>query len=378
MTNNLICWRDLKNFENANENTADGYYHFSKDLYNFPDAWCYVVWSRRGPGKTYSALWNHVYNNTKIIYMKRTVEDVNTICDGKNSANVDMAPYVPITRDKLIPIEPLKISNGLGCFYRSNEDGEHVGEAISYAMALNKIKAVKGFEASSCDWILLDEFIPQIGERINHREGEQLLDLYMTVIRDRVKRGKDELKLVLFANAEDISTPITRELEIIDDMALLNNSGEQNYMYIPDKRIMLHHIVNDEVPAVKMQDSQLGIYQAMKNTSWGKKTFEGEFSNNDFSNVVKMSLKNMTGFCHLKYKAHDYYIYLRYKDGMYYMTDAQIKCQYEYNLYLENDQKRFYNDLYFTLREACVNDCFKFKTYSMYDLLINYKKFFNV
>ena len=373
----IKSWKDLKDYKNACEDTADGYYHFGKDVYNFPDAWCYVVWSRRGPGKTYSALWYHTYNNFPIIYAKRTVEDVNTICQGANSANVDLAPYVPITRDKLVDIEPEKITNGLGAFYRTL-DGEKQGAALSYCMALNKIKSVKGFEASVCDWVLLDEFIPQIGERVNHREGEQLLDLYMSVLRDRVKRGLPELKLVLFANAEDISTPITRELEIIDTMAQLNNSDQDNYYYDEERRIMLHHIVNEEVPAVKMQDKKLGIYEAMKNTSWGKKTFEGEFANNDFSNVCNMSLKNMTGFCHLKYKAHDYYIYLRSKDGMYYMTTSQTKCQFEYNLYLENDQKRFYEEIYFTLRDACINDLFKFKTYSMYDLMINYKKFFAV
>ena len=178
-------------------------------------------------------------------------------------------------------------------------------------MALNKIKSVKGFEASRCKWIMLDEFIPQIGERINHREGEQLLDLYMTVLRDKVSRGDEELKLILFANAEDISTPITRELEIIDDMAKLNTSGDNNIMYIEERGILLHHIVPEEVPAVKMQDNKLGIYKAMAKTSWGRKTFEGEFANNDFSNVCNMSLKGMRGFAHVKYKAHNYYIYLK-------------------------------------------------------------------
>ena len=32
------------------------YYYFPDDLERYPDAWCYIVWSRRGPGKTYSAL----------------------------------------------------------------------------------------------------------------------------------------------------------------------------------------------------------------------------------------------------------------------------------------------------------------------------------
>ena len=69
----LLSWRQLKGFKNSNEDTADGYYHFSKDVFNFPEAWCYVVWSRRGPGKTYSALWRQVFGNFPIIYMKRTV-----------------------------------------------------------------------------------------------------------------------------------------------------------------------------------------------------------------------------------------------------------------------------------------------------------------
>ena len=373
----IYSWKDLKDYKNPDEDTADGFYHFGKDVYNFPDCWCYVVWSRRGPGKTYSALWKQVYDKIKAIYMKRTVEDVNTICDGTNTSNVDLSPYVPICRDKLIDIQPKSISNGLGAFYRTI-DGECVGDPISFCMALNKIKSVKGFEASDCDWIILDEFIPQIGEIIRHTEGEMLLSLYMTFLRDRVQRGLPEIKLVLFANAEDISTPITRELEIIDDMALLNNSGENNIMHLEERGILLHHIVNEEVPRVKMQDNQLGIYKAMKNTAWGKKTFEGEFASNDFSNVCKMSLKNMRGFVHLHYKAHDYYVYLRHQDGVYYMTDAKTKCPYSYDLYKENDQKRFFNELYFTLRNACIDNNMKFKKYSMYDLIINYKKFFNV
>ena len=35
------------------ENYNDGYYHISEDLKKYPNYWLYVVWSRRGPGKTY-------------------------------------------------------------------------------------------------------------------------------------------------------------------------------------------------------------------------------------------------------------------------------------------------------------------------------------
>ena len=39
---------DLKN-----EDYKDGYYHISEDLKKYPDAWVYVKWSLRDPGKTY-------------------------------------------------------------------------------------------------------------------------------------------------------------------------------------------------------------------------------------------------------------------------------------------------------------------------------------
>lgn len=371
----LYSWKELKDEVNKFENTKDGYYHFTKDLINFPDAWIYIIWSRRGPGKTYSGLWRHIYEKIKIIYMKRTVEDVDTIC--KESKGMDLNPYKKLNNDKVLNIQPTSIGKGLG-FFSNVPEGTESTEPISYIMALNKIKSVKGIEASECDWILLDEFIPQVGEIVRQTEGEQLLDLYMTILRDRVARGLPEIKLVLFANAEDISTPITNELEVVDYMAMLNQSGEDNIMYLEDKRIFLHHIESEEAPKMKKQDEELGIYQALKDTKWGRKTFAGEFANNDFSNVVKCSLKGMKGLCEVIRNTHHYYVYYRENDGYLYMTTSKIKCPDVYNLNLENDQKRFYNDMYFVLRESCIDGRMGFKTYSMYDLLINYKKFYNV
>ena len=64
------------------ERFDDGYYHFKKDLIDYPNAGIYVVWSRRGPGKTYSFLRYCIDNEKFFIYMKRTNEDVELICTG--------------------------------------------------------------------------------------------------------------------------------------------------------------------------------------------------------------------------------------------------------------------------------------------------------
>lgn len=355
------------------EDYNDGYYHFSEDLQKYPDAWCYIVWSKRGPGKTYSGLW-FAYNNFPIIYMKRTNEDVELITSGNDKLGFDPSPYKPINRDKGTNIRAKAIKTGIGGFWEYNEDNETCGLPVSYILSLNAVKRFKGFDFSQCEWLLVDEFIPQVGEIVKRGEGEMLLDLYMTIARDRQKRGRPPLKLILFANAEEISTPITNTLEVVDIMADLNASGE-SYYYDEDRGIMLHHITSEEYPV--KEEEKAGIYNAMINTAWGQKAFEGTFTNNDFSNVSKSNLKGYKPQIHLHYKNSDYYIYIN-DAGNYYMSSSKGECVFSYDLNKENDQKLFYSEHGIDLRRECVENRFKFQKYSMYDLIVNYKKIFRL
>ena len=350
------------------------YYHFEDDLNDYPDAWCYVIWSARGKGKTYSGLKYSLEENIPIVYMKRTIEDVSLICSA-NNYGFDPSPYVPINRDCGYNIKAKSIENGIGGFWKFNADNEPDGIPVSYCLAMSAIKRFKGFDFSRCDWIIFDEFIPQLGERVSRKEGELLLDLYMTIARDRQKRGKKPLKLVLFANAEEISTPVTNTLEIVDIMADLNASGNTHY-YDKERGILLHHITSEEFPM--LEEEKEGIYKAMAGTAWGAKSFEGSFSNNDFSNVDRASLKHMKAFIHIHYKNKDYFIYQNGNNGFYYMTTSRGKALFDYDLNRENDQKKFWIEHQADLRDACIEGRMKFERYTMYDLIINYKKFFNI
>ena len=354
----------------------DSYYHFEDDLLDYPGAWCFAVWSRRGPGKTYSALLYAYENKIPFIYMKRTDDDVDIITmRSEDALDFDPSPYAPINRDKGTNIKAVKIHKGFGAFYNFDEEGHPYGHAVSFIISFNQIKKYKGFDFSSCDWVLFDEFIPQSGEFCRRNEGEKLLELYMTVARDRQKRGKEPLKLVLFANAEEISTPVTNELEIVDNMVDLGASGK-SHMYIEERGIVLHRITLEEIPLLPSEKS--GIYKGMEGTSWHSKAFGGEFTHNDFSNVTKRTIKRSKGFIHLHYKTHDYYIYLNQDNGMYYMTSRPIKCMFDYDLNRENEQKKFWINHGVDLRFSCIEEKMKFERYTMYDLIMNYKKFFAV
>ena len=55
------------------------YYNFMDDLQEYSDAWCFMVWSKRGPGKTYGTLLGALEEKHRIIYLKRLKDDVNLL-----------------------------------------------------------------------------------------------------------------------------------------------------------------------------------------------------------------------------------------------------------------------------------------------------------
>ena len=355
----------------------DGYYHFYKDVLEYPEADIIVCWSRRGPGKTYSFLRYMVDSGQFFIYMKRTNDDVELLCTGSSNPDmcIDTDPFVPLNRDFGWNIKPHPIDKGLAGFYECNSEGKPVGAPLGLIVSLNRVSKIKGTDMSRASWICFDEFVPQATEVVRKKEGETFLNFVMTVMRDKVKRGQS-LKLALFANSEEISTPVTNELEIVDDMAEMAYKHQTHY-FNRDRGMLLHYITQQEIP---LTDSELhsGMFKLMRGTGWAQKAFFGEFANNDFSNVKKLSIKNMQCVHKIHYKSKVMYIYRRPSDGMYYMCSSKGPFCYEWDLNKENHQKLFWIEHGQELRVECIEDKMKFEAYSMYDLIVNYRKFFEV
>lgn len=355
----------------------DGYYHVYKDILDYPEAIFIIAWSFRGPGKTYGCLdWCHS-EGIKFIYMKRTKDDIDLIAaasEGK-AIEVDASPFVPINRDKGCNVKPFLVKSGFGAFYDLDKDFDKTSP-IGLLVALSTVKSVKGVDFSDCDVVILDEFIPQPHEIVKRNEAKAFLSFLLTCSRDRMSRGKKPLKVILFANTDQIACPITSELEIIDHMAEMNANNE-SIRYLEDRGILLHHILPEEAPKVSEGQKHDGIYKAMKGTQWAKMSYEGLFANNDFSNVRKMNIKRMQPYIHIHYKNNNYYIYNR-EDGQFYMCFNKGRCPLYFDLDKENDQKLFWVEECQSLRVDCMEGRFAFQKYSMYDLIINYKNYFKI
>lgn len=345
------------------------YYDVFDDIKKYPEAVIIVAYSRRGVGKTYSALKGSLERDIPIVYIKRTIEDVNLICS--SSEAFDTSPYKPINRDLGINIKPKKVCNGVGAFYHMDHEGNILNPVpVAYCVALSAIKNIKGIDLSDCELMIFDEFIPQISEtRVLQSEGESLLDVYATISRDREKRGREPLRLILFANSENLYCPVVEELQIMDNIAKVA-MFKKEYDYIAKRAILIHHV---KLEVTEKEKS--GIWKVMEGTSWFRKSFEGEFVKNDFSNVAKDTLKGFIPVMELKYKEGNFYIY---KKGLQYFITKQRsnKCTIKFNLNRDNDIRLFYTKYCLDLQEACMNNRVKFSDYSLYDLITHFDKRF--
>lgn len=358
------------------------YYNVMDDVNAYPDAWSYIVIGGRNTGKTYGALKATIDNAIKHAFVKRTIDDVALLCAGNGKIGtkvsqfgIDLSPYKSVNRDMHTNIRAFQIDKGIGAFWNCNEDNEPFSDPVGYLIALNAIQKFKGFDMSDCDWIIFDEFIPQQWERVNRKEGEQILDLYKTISRDREHRNRPPLKLIALANATQVSNPLCNILEVTDVIVDMQNSGTECY-YDAERGIFIRVLqTNEEFMKVEQKSH---IYKAMGNTQWGKMAFSNEFGYNDFTAIKKVNLKGYRGLIKLQYKQDIYYIY--YNDSGNYIMSKSIcnHCKTDYNLNRENDQKAFNLEYRYMLKDACINGRMTFESYTMYDIIINYERIFKL
>lgn len=360
------------------------YYAIKNDIEAHPDAWLFGCVGGRNTGKTYGALDYYREIGDKFMFVKRTNDDVDILCNrGKGDAKNDVSPYKSINRDKGCNIKPVKFDKGFGGFFPF-QDEDIAGEMLAYIMSLHAIGKYKGADFSDAMAILFDEFIPKPSERTDRDEGEQLLDLYKTVSRDRVLRGKPELKLILLANATNVYNPTMAVLGLIDVVSYMNaiqaNAKANGHIvtvtyYDPKRKIFLRLLPMSE--DMKKAEEHTGFYQTLKDTDWGRMAWDNEFAFNDFTCVQHCNLKGYKPYCSVHYKGKTYYIY-NSEEG-YYMCMSKFNHDApSYNLNIESQQRKFYYDYAMYLYEAILDGRMFFAEYTMYDLIFNYKLRFKV
>lgn len=365
-------------------NFRKGYYFNIADIISkYPDAIIVIAIGGRNTGKTYSALVYVLDKNVRFVFVKRTIEDVKILCAGNGKVSqksrqyaADLSPFVAINRDFGTNIKAFEIIPGLGGFYPCDENGVPCGDPIGYIVALSAVSKVKGFDLSVCDVVIFDEFIPEVWERVNRKEGDQLMQLYKTVSRDREHRGRPPLKLIMLANAEMISNPVFNTLELTDVVTEMQLNGRYEY-YDEKKGIAICRVQTSKDFIEK--EAQSKIYAAMDGTQWAAMALGNNFGYDDFTSVKHIDMRRYKLHCIFRHKHKMCYIYNN--ENQWYVTR---KCNGKYNnipvydLNRQTEAERFYYEVAFDVRTAAIEGRVLFDSYSLYDIIMFYKKQYKI
>lgn len=337
------------------------YYKISEDVNQYPDAWCYLTVGGRSTGKTYNALLDCLESNRTFFFVKRTIKDVENLCKREK-----LNPFRAINRDTGRDIKLVPEADGFGYFQDEEEN------VIGYVGALTGIGKFTGFDLYDVEWIIFDEYIPRKWDRFLYSEGQMLLDLYMTVSRDRELKGRPALKLICLANATTLSNPVNDTLQITDIMADMLADGRE-IEYIKDREIVIHILQHS---SVSEELKKTAFYKGVAETNFGSMAFDNTFSQDDFSLVGKQSLKGYKCKCAFVYHNELFYVY---KCGMrFYISKSPGMYKRSYDLDTVIDQAIFYNDFGIDIRYALLERKAMFESFSTYDLILNYKKHFKI
>lgn len=356
--------------------------------------WAVVIVGARKRGKTYSMLEYAFEQNEQIIFLKRQVGDIKLLCmNAKNKKkkmskdsedddieeydeNDDFSPYADLNEDHGWNVQPkmLDAEQGIASFYDRDSNWK-AKKKVGIALAVNSIAKYKGFGGlRKCKYLIFDEFIRAPWERITTKlEGEAVLDLYETVSRDREERGFDPLLFVALANANDLSNELFNTLEITDDVVDMLACGD-DIRVIGGKLVVL---VDDSKLAIKKDEQKTLIYQDMKDTMWGRVSFDNEFARNDISCIGTTSLKHFVCRCMVTYKNETWYIYQK-EDKFYVCCSRSNNVPKEYDLNFESTRKPFYLKEAVALIDAYHKGNVLFAKFRMYDVIIHFKKFYQI
>lgn len=346
------------------------YYSIRDDIEKYPDAWNYNIYSGRGTGKTYGTLSWCLDEQLKFIFLKRTKEDVELLMSG----NGKFSPFKSINRDRGTNIKPISLYKGyVGGFWDHDGQDKPGGEMLGYLIDLNAVSKVKGFDLWECPVMIFDEFIPQPWERINTKEGTALLDLYMTISRDREQRGFPALKLICLANPTSINNPWFNAIRVTDAAVEMEVSGDE-YWY--DRGILLHKLKMSE--EFNKSQQNMKILQAMKGTEWADMTTGAGFIYDDMSNVGKRSLKGFRCMIELIYRRDHWYIYQNDAGDWYCCRSRATPALGMFDLSKDNDQRKFYAEYQIDLRQECTDGRMMFQSYEMYNIIVNFRRYFKI
>ena len=255
-----------------------GYLDFSQVVDNeYP--FSFVI-GGRGTGKTFGALKYAVEHfmdtGSTFIYMRLMKSQADIV------STDFFNPFKAVNRETGWNVIPAPVAKGISGFY---QDGS--GACLGVIAAFSTFSNFRGFDASTVDLVIYDEFIKNAGERSIRDEGFALLNVYETVNRNRELSGGDPVKLVCLSNSNSISNDVYVDLELVGASEQQRKLGKNQY-YLPERHIALYDLSDSEI-SQKKKDTAL--YQMDQGGRYTEMAIGNEYADYDQSGIRSEPLK---------------------------------------------------------------------------------------
>lgn len=244
------------------------------------------IYGGRGTGKTYGELQDVVLHDIPFIYLRRLAAQYEIL------KTPEGMPFKALNHDHGWDIGFKTLNKYMAAFYnmQPNEDGkmQPAGETLGLMSSLSTFANLRSVDFSQINEIILDEFIPQAGERPIRNEADVIFNMYETINRNRELQGRDPVMLVCLANANELANPVFLELGLVREAEKLRKDG--NTYKIIDKKHMM--IVDLAKSSISQKKSQTALYDLTRGTEYYDMAIYNNFAYEEKGRIESRNLAN--------------------------------------------------------------------------------------
>lgn len=250
------------------------------------DIYFLFIYGGRGTGKTYGELQDVVKSSTSFLYVRRLAAQYDIL------RTPEGMPFRALNNDHNWNIGFKNLNKYLSAFYemQPNEDGklQPSGPALGLMSSLSTFANLRSVDFSSIDEIILDEFIPQAGERPIRDEADVIFNMYETVNRNRELQGRDPVLLICLANANELANPVFLELGLVREAEKLRKESRP-YKLIPKRHMMLVDLAKSAISQAK---STTALYDLTRGTEFYDMAIHNNFAYEERGRIEPRNIAN--------------------------------------------------------------------------------------
>lgn len=239
-----------------------------------------IIVGGRGTGKTFGFLQLFRLDEPRpFLLLRRTQVQADLI------SNPKFSPFIALDRVRGCSTTTKKINKYIGGVYEAetNTDGTTTayGPPLGYTAALSSIHNVRGY-SMDIEEIILDEFIPEHGERPIPDEFNTFRNAYETLNRNRELEGRPPIRVWLLANSNSLGNPYFIGLRIVEQVDRMIRKNRETWR-------------DDERGLAVFNLAASPISQAKAGTALYKLTGPDEFTGMALGNQFSQESRSKTG-----------------------------------------------------------------------------------